>query len=64
MKSPSQMAGYCDMPELNTESFAEDGHFRTGDLGRYDANGLLVSAGLARKRVSRWPKASMGRPLQ
>jgi long-chain acyl-CoA synthetase len=45
VKSPGQMAGYYKLPELNAESFTEDGYFRTGDLGRYNDNGLLVLTG-------------------
>ena len=45
VKSPGQMVGYFKQPELNAESFTEDGFFRTGDLGRYDEHGQLVLTG-------------------
>jgi long-chain acyl-CoA synthetase len=45
VKSPGQMAGYYKQPELNAESFTDDGFFRTGDLGRYDEHGQLVLTG-------------------
>lgn len=45
VKSPGQLAGYFRQAELTAESFTEDGFFRTGDLGRYDAHGQLVLTG-------------------
>jgi long-chain acyl-CoA synthetase len=45
VKSPGRMVGYYKMPELNAESFTDDGFFRTGDLGRYDEQGRLVLTG-------------------
>jgi long-chain acyl-CoA synthetase len=45
VKSPGKMAGYHKQPELNAECFTDDGFFRTGDLGRYDAQGQLVLTG-------------------
>lgn len=41
IKSPGCFKGYYKLPELNAECFTEDGYFRTGDLGEYNADGLL-----------------------
>jgi long-chain acyl-CoA synthetase len=38
-------AGYWEAPELTAEAFTEDGWYRTGDLGRLDADGRLVLSG-------------------
>jgi long-subunit acyl-CoA synthetase (AMP-forming) len=35
------MRGYHDLPERNREAFTADGFFRTGDVGRIDADGYL-----------------------
>ncbi|MDE2565018.1 MAG: AMP-binding protein [Burkholderiales bacterium] len=45
IRSPGQMLGYYKQPGLTAESFTEDGYFRTGDLGEYDAQGLLKLTG-------------------
>jgi long-subunit acyl-CoA synthetase (AMP-forming) len=45
VKSPGQMVGYFKRPDLDAESFTEDGFFRTGDLGEYNADGLLKITG-------------------
>jgi len=45
IKSPGLMAGYYKQPELTAESFTADGFFRTGDLGHYNAQGLLQLTG-------------------
>ena len=45
IKSPGQLAGYFKQPELDAESFTEDGFFRTGDLGEIRADGLLKLTG-------------------
>ena len=45
IKSPGCFMGYYKLPELNAESFTEDGYFRTGDLGEYNAEGLLRVTG-------------------
>lgn len=45
IKSPGQLAGYFKQPELDAESFTEDGFFRTGDLGELRADGLLKLTG-------------------
>jgi long-chain acyl-CoA synthetase len=45
VRGPVVFAGYIDNPEANAEAFSEDGFFRTGDLGRIDAQGLLFVTG-------------------
>lgn len=42
IRGPSLMAGYWNQPELTCASFAGD-WYRTGDLGRIDADGLTVA---------------------
>ena len=37
--------GYWNAPELTAQAFTEDGWYRTGDLGRYDAAGRLILSG-------------------
>jgi len=44
VRGPSITSGYLDDPEANQAAF-RDGWFRTGDLGRLDAEGFLFLAG-------------------
>jgi len=45
IKSPGQMKGYYKRPDLDKESFTEDGFFRTGDMGERRPDGLLKLTG-------------------
>lgn len=45
VRGPNVMAGYWGMPERRVEDFTDDGFFRTGDLGRFDADGYLSIVG-------------------
>ena len=45
IKSPGQMVGYYKRPDLDAESYTEDGFFRTGDLGVQRADGQLKITG-------------------
>jgi len=45
VKSPGQLVGYFKRPDLDAESFTEDGFFRTGDLGSYGPDGQLRITG-------------------
>jgi long-chain acyl-CoA synthetase len=41
VRGPSVFGGYWHKPEANAESFDAEGFFRTGDIGRLDADGFL-----------------------
>ena len=41
VRGPNVMRGYWNDPQATRAAFAEDGWFRTGDLGRWDAEGFL-----------------------
>jgi acyl-CoA synthetase (AMP-forming)/AMP-acid ligase II len=41
LRGPDQFVGYTD-PALNAEAFTADGWFRSGDVGRLDAEGRLA----------------------
>ena len=45
VKSPGQLVGYYKRPDLDAESFTEDGFFKTGDLGSINNDGLLKITG-------------------
>ena len=45
VRGPNVMPGYWRLPERNNEEFTADGFFRTGDLGRFDAEGYLSIVG-------------------
>jgi long-chain acyl-CoA synthetase len=41
VKGPQVMRGYWQQPEADARAFTEDGYFRTGDVGVFDAQGFL-----------------------
>jgi len=51
-KAPQLMKGYLDR-SLDAEAFDEDGWFRTGDLGRIDANGMVTITGRVKDIIIR-----------
>ncbi|MBL8703008.1 MAG: AMP-binding protein [Alphaproteobacteria bacterium] len=50
-RGPSVFAGYRDAPELNAQAFTPDGWFRTGDLGRVDADGYVWVTGRVKEMI-------------
>jgi long-subunit acyl-CoA synthetase (AMP-forming) len=57
IKSPGGMKGYYKEPALTAASYTEDGFFKTGDRGEYDADGRLRITG----RVKELFKSSKGK---
>jgi acyl-CoA synthetase (AMP-forming)/AMP-acid ligase II len=50
---PSVTIGYYNNPDANARSFTADGWFRTGDLGTFDAHGLLRIVGRKKEMIIR-----------
>ncbi len=57
VKGPSVFSGYFNRPDLNKETFTEDGFFRTGDKGRIDKDGYVWITG----RLKEMFKTSTGK---
>lgn len=55
LRGPTVMPAYLDNPEANREAFL-DGWFRTGDIGRLDAEGFLFFAGRRKELINRGAK--------
>jgi malonyl-CoA/methylmalonyl-CoA synthetase len=51
VKGDNVFKGYWRMPEKTAEEFTADGHFRTGDLARIDANGYVSIVGRAKDLI-------------
>ncbi len=45
VRGPNVFSGYWRMPEKTREEFTADGYFKTGDMGKWDANGYLSIVG-------------------
>ncbi len=45
VRGPNVFGGYWRMPEKTREEFTDDGYFRTGDMGKRDANGYVSIVG-------------------
>lgn len=52
VRGPSVFDGYLDDPEANEAAFV-DGWYRTGDLGRFDADGFLTISGRVKDVINR-----------
>jgi len=51
VRGPSIFAGYWQMPEKTREEFTADGWFRTGDVGRLSADGVLTLIGRSKDLI-------------
>jgi malonyl-CoA/methylmalonyl-CoA synthetase len=51
VRGPSVFKGYWRMPEKTDEEFTGDGWFRTGDVGRIDADGYVTLVGRSKDLV-------------
>lgn len=51
VRGPNVFSGYLDRPEANAEAFTSDGWFRTGDLGRVDADGYVSIVGRSKDLI-------------
>ncbi|HEX2796590.1 MAG TPA: AMP-binding protein [Immundisolibacter sp.] len=47
VRGPGVFGGYFNLPQANQQAFTADGWFRTGDLGRLEADGCLEVLGRA-----------------
>jgi acyl-CoA synthetase (AMP-forming)/AMP-acid ligase II/acyl carrier protein len=52
IRGPNVTAGYLDNPDANKASF-HDGWFRTGDLGKFDADGYLTLVSRIKEIINR-----------
>src|SRR5690606_32689859 len=51
VRGPNVFSGYWRMPEKTREEFTDDGLFRTGDMGSWDANGYLSIVGRSKDLI-------------
>ena len=51
VKGPNVFAGYWQMPEKTQEEFTADGFFKTGDVGRVDADGYVTIVGRSKDLI-------------
>jgi malonyl-CoA/methylmalonyl-CoA synthetase len=51
VRGPNVFSGYWRMPEKTAAEFTEDGWFRTGDVGRIDADGYVTIVGRSKDLV-------------
>jgi malonyl-CoA/methylmalonyl-CoA synthetase len=51
VKGPNVFQGYWQMPEKTAEEFTADGYFKTGDVGKFDADGYLTIVGRSKDLI-------------
>ena len=51
VKGPNVFVGYWRMPEKTAEEFSADGYFKTGDVGKVDANGYATIVGRSKDLI-------------
>ena len=51
VKGPNVFGGYWRMPEKTAEEFTPDGYFKTGDVGKVDADGYVTIVGRSKDLI-------------
>ena len=51
VKGPNIFKGYWRMPEKTAEEFTPDGYFKTGDVGKVDAQGYITIVGRSKDLI-------------
>jgi malonyl-CoA/methylmalonyl-CoA synthetase len=51
VRGPNVFRGYWRLPEQSASAFSADGYFRTGDQGRFDADGYLHIVGRSKDMI-------------
>ncbi|MEP6964493.1 MAG: malonyl-CoA synthase [Polaromonas sp.] len=51
VKGPNVFKGYWRMPEKTAEEFTADGYFKTGDVGKVDADGYITIVGRSKDLI-------------
>jgi malonyl-CoA/methylmalonyl-CoA synthetase len=51
VRGPNVFKGYWQMPEKTKEEFTADGWFKTGDVGRIDAQGYVIIVGRSKDLI-------------
>lgn len=51
VKGPNVFKGYWRMPEKTAEEFTADGYFKTGDVGKIDADGYITIVGRSKDLI-------------
>jgi len=51
VKGPNIFKGYWQMPEKTAEEFTDDSYFKTGDVGRFDADAYLSIVGRSKDLI-------------
>ena len=51
VKGPNVFQGYWHMPEKTAQEFTADGFFKTGDVGKVDANGYVTIVGRSKDLI-------------
>ena len=51
VKGENVLPGYWQMPDKNKEEFTADGYFKTGDMGKIDADGYVTIVGRSKDLV-------------